>query len=153
MEVTANIEWKKTPEEKFINGCYSRVHKWSFDGGTTILASSSPDIVPIPMSDAALIDPEEAFLASVSSCHMLFFLSIANKKNYVVDRYYDQPSGKLKKNNDNKMAMQSIVLKPKVIFSGSKKPTDKIIIQMHELAHSNCFIANSIQTKITIIPL
>ncbi len=80
MKITANIHWKKQPEEVFLGGYYSRVHQWSFDGGMKIFASSSPDVVPAPMSDATLIDPEEAFLASISSCHMLFFLSFAAKK-------------------------------------------------------------------------
>ncbi|EZH74047.1 peroxiredoxin [Aquimarina atlantica] len=140
--------WKKNQHEAFESGKYSRVHTWYFDGGAEIRASSSPDIIPTPMSDASAVDPEEAFLASVSSCHMLFFLSIAAKKKYIVECYEDHPVGLLKEVKGKK-AITVITLSPKVIFKGNY-PSTKAIEQMHNLAHSNCFIANSIKANIQI---
>ena len=148
MKHSARIFWKKNQHEIFKNGKYSRVHTWHFDGGAEVLASSSPDIIPTPMSDASAVDPEEAFLASVSSCHMLFFLSIASKKKYVIERYEDYPVGLLKEIKGKK-AITTITLSPKVIFDGNS-PSIKTIEQMHNLAHSNCYIANSIIANIQI---
>ncbi len=148
MKHSARVFWKKNQHEVFKDGKYSRRHTWYFDGGTEVPASSSPDIIPTPMSDASAVDPEEAFLAAVSSCHMLFFLSIASKKKYVVEHYEDHAVGQLKEIKGKK-AITTITLCPKVIFKG-KYPSIKTIEQMHNLAHSNCFIANSIKANIQI---
>ncbi|WP_062058998.1 OsmC family protein [Aquimarina longa] len=148
MKHSARIFWKRQQQELFNDGNYSRKHIWYFDGGTEIIASSSPTVIPVPMSDASAVDPEEAFLASLSSCHMLFFLSIASKKKYVVESYEDNPIGKLEAIHGKK-AITTITLHPKIVFRG-KDPSLKNIEQMHHLAHSNCFIANSITANIQI---
>ncbi len=150
MKYTATVTWQKQLGEAFEKGRYSRVHQWSFDGGMTIAASSSPSVVPLPMSDASLIDPEEAFLASLSSCHMLFFLSIAAKKKIVVEKYEDHISGMMGPDTEEKMAMLTATLDPVIIFSG-EQPSTATIREIHELAHQSCFIANSVKTKIEII--
>ena len=151
MNYTARITWQKQPGEEFEQGRYSRVHHWEFDGGMKIAASSSPAIVPLPMSDESLIDPEEAFLASLSSCHMLFFLSIAAKKELIVEKYEDNVVGMMGKNEEGKIAMLRVNLNPVVIFSGTEKPSKETIRQIHELAHDSCFIASSVKTEIEII--
>ena len=151
MNYTATITWQRQPGEEFEKGKYSRVHHWEFDGGMKIAASSSPNVVPLPMSDASLIDPEEAFLASISSCHMLFFLSIAAKKKLVVEHYEDHVQGTMGKNGEGKISMLTAILNPKIIFSGTEKPSKETIRQIHELAHDNCYIANSVKTVIQII--
>ena len=151
MNYTATITWQKQPGEEFEKGKYCRVHQWEFDGGMKIAASSSPTVVPLPMSDASLIDPEEAFLASLSSCHMLFFLSIAAKKKLLVEKYEDHAQGTMGKNEEGKIAMLTIILNPVIIFSGAEKPSQETIRQIHKLAHDSCYIANSVKTKIEII--
>ena len=151
MNYTATLTWQKQPGEEFEKGRYSRVHQWMFDGGMKIAASSSPTVVPVPMSDASLIDPEEAFLASLSSCHLLFFLSIAAKKKLIVEKYQDHVQGIMGKNEEGKMAMLTVTLNPVVSFSAENMPSQETIRQIHELAHDSCYIANSVKTKIEII--
>ena len=150
MKVKSKIVWRKGAYETFLDGKYERTHQWIMNEGAKIDVSASPEIVPIPMSDPALIDPEEAFLSSVSSCHMLFFLSIAAKKKMIVDVYEDTPIALMGKNGNGKMAILSIELQPMVKFGGIKYPNDVTVKRMHELAHANCFLANSINAKITI---
>ncbi|HEY4785729.1 MAG TPA: OsmC family protein [Bacteroidales bacterium] len=150
MKYTAKVTWRKRATENFIDLRYSRVHEWSFDGGSVISASSSPHVVPLPMSDASLVDPEESFIASLSSCHMLFFLSIAAKRKFVVESYEDNAEGIMGKNSEGKTAMLSVVLNPKIIFSGTNIPSVEEIEQIHELSHEECFIASSVKTKIEI---
>lgn len=150
MEIKSKILWTRKPGETFLDGKYNRVHQWFFDGGLTLGASSSPEIIPLPMSDPALVDPEEAFITSVSSCHMLFFLSIAAKKKLVVNCYEDSPTAVLGKNENGNLAIISLTLNPTVIFEGSSMPDESAIQTLHELAHAQCFLANSIKTKITI---
>ncbi len=151
MNYTAKLTWEKQPDEEFEKGRYSRVHQWVFDGGMKIAASSSPGVVPVPMSDASLIDPEEAFLASLSSCHLLFFLSIAAKKKLIVEKYEDHVQGTMGKNSEGKISMLTITLNPLIAFSGNNIPSQETIRQIHELAHDSCYIANSVKTKIEII--
>lgn len=150
MEIKSKVLWRLKPEENFLDGKYSRLHQWEFDGGLKLNISSSPEIVPPPMSDPALVDPEEAFLASISSCHMLFFLSMAAKIKLIVTSYEDNPEAILGKNEDGKLAVISIILKPICRFRGSDLPDGSIVQRLHERAHSQCFLANSIKTKITI---
>ncbi|MEO7984649.1 MAG: OsmC family protein [Bacteroidota bacterium] len=151
MNYSATVTWQKQPGEEFDKGKYSRVHQWVFDGGMKIAASSSPSVVPVPLSDASLIDPEEAFLASLSSCHMLFFLSIAAKKKLVVEKYEDHVQGVMGKNEAGQMAMLTVTLNPDILFSGMEQPSPETIRGIHELSHESCFIANSVKTKIEII--
>ena len=150
MTIQAKVLWERRAEENFLDARYSRVHHWHLDGGAVIPASASPEIVPVPFSDPNLIDPEEAYVASLSSCHMLFFLSIAAKKKLVVERYEDNAEGTLGKNEQGKTAVLSVVLRPKILFGGTLVPTWETIEHIHELAHSECFIANSVRTVITV---
>ena len=144
------ISWKKNSNESFLDKKYSRVHKWIFDGGIEVHASSSPHVVPIPMSDESAVDPEEAFVVSISSCHMLTFLFIAAKKNFLVESYDDFAEGIMKKNKDGRLAMTEVTLKPEIVFGGDKIPTKIQIDEMHHQAHEECFIANSVKTKIVV---
>ncbi|MEK6527489.1 MAG: OsmC family protein [Nitrospirota bacterium] len=148
----ATIVWNSAGET-FQSGKYSRAHTWLFDGGIEIPASSSPHVVPLPFSNPNAVDPEEAFVASLSSCHMLWFLSIAAKNGYSVLKYIDEASGVMGKNDDGKISMLSVTLKPKVHFSGSNTPHFQIITKMHEEAHSECFIANSVKTEVFCHPI
>lgn len=148
-QYTALVTWKRDSRELFTDNQYSRGHLWQFDGGATVPASSSPDIVPLPYSVEANVDPEEAFVASLSSCHMLFFLSIAAKKHFVVESYVDNVIGTMERDNDGKMSMTKVVLKPKVTFSGDNQPSAAEQELMHHESHELCFIANSVKTKVT----
>lgn len=151
MKHQATISWSRNPLEAFIDGQYSRRHIWSFDGGAKLLASSSPEVVPVPMSDASALDPEEAFVASLASCHMLFFLSIAARRNYSIESYEDHPEGRMGKNEAEKIFVKAITLYPQVVFSGSNQPSQEEIKAMHQSAHTQCFLANSIKSSIHII--
>ncbi|WP_373552583.1 OsmC family protein [Haliscomenobacter sp.] len=151
MQYLATVIWKKLNDAPFHDGKYSRSHTWSFDGGLSIPASSSPQVVAVPMSDEAAIDPEEALVAAVSSCHMLFFLSIAASKKLIVNRYEDRAEGKMGKNEMGKTAMLDIFLRPAISWGGNAIPNASTIDEMHEEAHQRCFIANSLKTKINII--
>ncbi|WP_163832721.1 OsmC family protein [Spartinivicinus ruber] len=146
-EYTATIRWQKADDEDYLANQYSRAHTWSFDGGLTIPASSSPHIVPLPYSEEANVDPEEAFVASLSSCHMLFFLAIAAKRKFIINEYVDNAIGTLEKDTDGRMAMTTVILHPKISFDGSK-PTRQELEEIHHLSHEKCFIANSVKTKV-----
>jgi len=147
-EYVATIRWQRG-DQSFTDSKYSRGHEWAFDGGMTVAASASPDIVPLPMSVAENVDPEEAFVASLSSCHMLFFLDIAAKSGFVVDEYTDAATGRLGKNAEGKTAITKVVLRPNAIYSGECIPDQSKIEKMHHRAHELCFIANSIKTEVT----
>jgi len=147
---SAIVKWYKQKDEKFNDNKYSRGHLWVFDGGEIIQASSSPKVVPLPYSVEANVDPEEAFIASLSSCHMLFFLSFAANKKYVVESYIDEATGTMQLNESNKMAMTDVTLNPIIDFSGDNQPTTKQIKKIHHNAHKQCFIANSVKTSIII---
>jgi len=151
-EYFAKIVWSIDGTD-FKTGKYSREHTWSFDGGVEVKASSSPHVVPIPFSVENAVDPEEAFVASLSSCHMLWFLSIAAKKGFTVKCYTDESSGIMGNNGEGKIAMLSVTLKPKVEFTGSKIPSNEVIESMHEKAHSECFIASSVKTEVLCQPV
>ncbi len=145
------IAWGRNGET-FTDGRYSRAHTWTFDGGEQVKASSSPDVVPEPLSDASAVDPEEAFVASLSSCHMLWFLAIASKRGFLVDSYRDEPSGKMGRDAEGRTAMIELVLRPQVEFGGESAPTKEVLDEMHHEAHDKCFIANSVKTKIRFEP-
>jgi len=153
MSYNVKIFWKKDSSEAFVDNKYSRAHTWIFDGGIELAASSSPHVVPLPMSKESAVDPEEAFVASLSSCHMLWFLSIAAAKKIVVESYEDHAEGILAKNEDGKLAMTEVTLRPKVSFSGETIPTRAQVDELHHSAHEKCFIASSVKTKITIIQI
>ena len=147
---TATIRWNRTGDGDFTKGQYSRAHEWAFDGGVTVRASSSPSVVPLPMSVADAVDPEEALVASASSCHMLYFLFFAAKRGFVVERYEDQAFGVLEKNSAGKMFMSKITLRPQVSFSGDRTPTADEMQAMHHSAHEECFIAQSLKSEMNV---
>jgi len=153
MSYNVRIFWKKDSSEAFVDNKYSRAHIWTFDGGIELVASSSPHVVPLPMSRETAVDPEEAFIASLSSCHMLWFLSIAAGKKFIVESYEDHAEGVLAKNEEGKLAMTEVTLKPKINFSGKTIPSQAQVDELHHLAHEKCFIANSVKTKISIVPI
>jgi len=148
-EYSATVEWHRNGAV-FSDRRYSRAHVWRFDGGATVPGSSSPLSVRAPYSDPAAVDPEEAFIASVSSCHMLWFLDIAARAGFVVDSYSDEAVGVMEKNAQGKLAVTRITLRPKIAFSGAKTPSAAELEALHHKAHEECFIANSVRTEITV---
>ncbi|MCB5360793.1 OsmC family protein [Vibrio lentus] len=149
-EYSAVIRWTRGDDEAFNDNQYSRGHMWEFDGGVTVPASSSPHVVPLPFSVEANVDPEEAFIAALSSCHMLTFLGIAAKQKYVIDSYVDDAVGVLEEDESGRSSVTRVTLRPDIVFSGSKIPTAKQLDKLHHLAHKNCFIANSVKTEIVV---
>ena len=146
------VEWSRG-EAPFTDNRYSRGHRWRFDGGVEVPASASPQVVPLPMSLAAAVDPEEAFVASLSSCHMLFFLSRAAKQGFVVDGYRDEAVGTMARNAAGKLAMTRVTLRPRVRYSGEKRPSRAEEDVLHHAAHEDCFIASSVRTEVTCEPV
>ncbi|MGF1756527.1 OsmC family protein [Photobacterium sagamiensis] len=148
-EYTAVIRWNRSEDEIFSDNQYSRGHIWEFDGGVTVPASSSPHVVPLPYSVEANVDPEEAFIAALSSCHMLVFLSIAAKRKYVIEGYVDNALGVMEEDADGKTSVTKVTLRPHIVFSGERQPTFEQLEKMHHMSHENCFIANSVKTEVT----
>lgn len=151
-QYTAVIKWSRNGAT-FTDNRYSRAHLWQFDGGIEVPASSSPQVVPIPMSTAAAVDPEEAFIASLSSCHMLWFLAIAAKRGYAVESYRDEAVGVMAKDSSGKMAMTLVTLRPAVEFGSEKRPTADDLLALHHEAHAQCYIANSVRTEVRCEPI
>ncbi|MGV3590065.1 MAG: OsmC family protein [Gammaproteobacteria bacterium] len=152
IQYTAEVLWFRG-DQAFTDNRYSRRHTLRFDGGVEVPGSSSPHVVPVPMSDPVAVDPEEAFIASLSSCHMLWFLSIAARRKFCVDRYFDAATGLMEKNVAGKLFISVVTLRPEVQFSGERQPTRDEIHQMHHEAHEECFIANSERTEIQCRPV
>ena len=150
-EHKATIRWKRTSPE-FLKGKYSREHTWSFDGGMTVAASPSPVNVPAPYSNPAHVDPEEAYVASISSCHMLTFLFVASKAGFQVDSYEDDAVGEMTKGANGVPWVNVVRLNPKIAYSGEKLPTPEDEKRLHHLSHEQCFIANSIKTEVVVGP-
>ena len=148
---TTTVRWERGIQA-FVDNRYSRAHLWEFDGGITVPASSSPGVVPPPMSRADAVDPEEAFMASLSSCHMLWFLSLAAKNQFIVDSYEDRAEGVMAKNPQGKFAMTQVTLRPRVVFSGTNQPDQARLELLHDQAHDECFIANSVLTRVVCLP-
>lgn len=149
---SATILWQRNGAV-FTDQRYSRSHVWKFDGGAEVPGSSSPHSVPPPFSDAQAVDPEEAFVASLSSCHMLWFLHLSAKRGYVVERYEDRADGVMAKNAEGKLAMTLVTLRPNVEFSGGKPPGRQDIEALHHKAHEECFIANSVKSEVRCEPV
>lgn len=149
-EYSAKVVWKRQPEEAFKDNKYSRGHSWEFDGGAVVAASSAPSIVPLPYSVEANVDPEEAFIASLSSCHMLFFLAIAGKRGFVIDQYIDNAIGIMEKDNEGKMSITKVSLRPEATFGGDKQPSLDQLEKMHYQSHDQCFIANSVKAEVVV---
>jgi organic hydroperoxide reductase OsmC/OhrA len=150
-EYYATIHWQRGAAP-FTDNRYSRGHTWHFDGGVTVPASSSPHVVRVPMSVEAAVDPEEALIASISSCHMLWFLSLAAAAGYCVDDYRDAAVGVMGKNAAGKIALLRVTLRPRIAFSGAKQPARTELDHLHHRAHEECFIANSVTTQISVEP-
>ncbi len=151
-EYTAEVMWQRG-EANFLDNRYSRAHRWHFDGGAEVPASSSPHSVPLPWSDPAAVDPEEAFVASLSSCHMLWFLSLAAKRGFRVDRYCDRACGTLGKNPQQQWCMTLVTLRPQVSFSGAALPSRSDIESLHHAAHEQCYIAHSVTAEVRCEPV
>jgi len=150
--IVATVAWQRGADEAFTDKRFSRGHQWSFDGGLMVRASSSPQVVQ-KYSDPAGIDPEEAFVASLSACHMLTFLWAAASKGYVVDSYRDEASGVMSKNAKGKYFVSSVTMRPQVVFSGASQPDRAALDAMHHAAHEDCFIANSVLTEVRWEPV
>jgi organic hydroperoxide reductase OsmC/OhrA len=146
----ATVRWERKAAERFADGQYSRAHVWTFDGGAVVPASSSPSVVRVPYSDPAGVDPEEALVASLSSCHMLFFLDFARRGGFVVDSYADEAVGAMEKGGDGRVQMTRVTLRPHVAFSGEKRPTAAEVEAIHHKAHDACYIANSVKSDIRV---
>lgn len=150
---TAQIEWRLPAGQSFADNRYSRAHAWRFDGGVVVPASSSPAVVPVPMSATDAVDPEEAFVASLASCHMLWFLALAAKRGFSISAYDDKATGTMGRNGDGRMAMLRVVLAPHCACAGDVLPTRADILALHDEAHHSCYIANSVTTEVTCAPV
>ncbi len=148
----ATVRWHRDPDADFVRNRYSRAHEWRFDGGAVVPASASPSVVRAPWSDPAGVDPEEGFVAAIASCHMLWFLSIAAAKGYVVDRYEDEAVGTMGKNAAGKEWVAEVVLRPRIVFGGERKPDAAALEALHHEAHAECFIASSVKSDIRVEP-
>ena len=145
----ATIHWQRTGPE-FLRGRYSREHSWIFDGGLTVPASPSPEVVPAPWSNPAHVDPEEAYVASISSCHMLTFLHLASRQGFQVGSYRDEAVGVMTKNERGVPWVSSVTLHPQIVYDGARAPTAAEEERLHHLAHEQCFIASSIKTEVIV---
>lgn len=148
---TATISWTRTGPD-FLKGQYSREHTWAFDGGLVVPASSSPSVVRVPYSNPACVDPEEAFVAAISSCHRLTYVWEASKLGFQVDAYQDEAIGTMAKNEKGVPWVAAVALHPKITYGGEKKPTASDEKHLHHLAHEGCYIANSVRTRVTVEP-
>ena len=151
-EYAAEVVWARDGQD-FLSNRYSRRHLLRFDGGAEVAGSSSPHSVPLPMSDASAVDPEEAFVASLASCHMLWFLAIAAKRRFIVDHYADAAIGVMARNAAGRMAMTRVTLRPHVAFSGERRPTAEELDALHHKAHEECYIANSVTSDVRVEPV
>jgi organic hydroperoxide reductase OsmC/OhrA len=151
-EHLATVHWQRDGQ-LFTDRRYSRRHVWRFDGGAVVAGSSSPHAVRPPLSDPAAVDPEEAFVASLSSCHMLWFLDLACRAGWVVDDYRDDAVGVLAPRPDGRLAMTVVTLRPAVVFGGERRPDAAEVERLHHAAHEQCFIANSVTSEVRLEPV
>ena len=149
----STILWQRDDNASFTDQRYGRRHSWHFDGGAGVPGSSSPHVVPLPYSDPAGVDPEEAFVASLSSCHMLWFLDVAARAGWVVDRYRDDAVGTMARNAQGQLAMTRVTLHPAVLFALARSPTREELLDLHHRAHASCFIANSVKSEVVYEPV
>lgn len=149
---SSTVIWQRDAQA-FVDQRYSRRHSWHFDGGAQVPASASPHVVPLPYSDPAAVDPEEAFVASLSSCHMLWFLGLAAKDGWLVDSYRDEAVGVMARNAEGRQAMTRVTLRPAVRFGAGRSPTPDELRALHHRAHEACFIANSVKTEVLCEPV
>ena len=153
MAYSVIIAWEKGSDEAFTDNKYSREHRWIFDGGVEVPGSASPHVVPPPFSSEQAVDPEEAFIAALSSCHMLWFLSIAAERGIVVEGYEDNAEGVRGKNAEGRIAITKVTLRPRARFGGGAQPSDDELDALHHEAHERCFIANSVKTTVMTEPV
>ncbi len=146
---TCTVSWARAGAD-FSGRKYSRAHRWSFDGGAVVAGSSSPLSVPLPYSDPAAVDPEEALVAAVSSCHMLWFLDFAARRGFVLESYIDNAVGRMGRNEHGKMAIVEVCLRPALVFGGSRVPADAEVDALHHEAHDHCYIAHSIRAEVRV---
>jgi organic hydroperoxide reductase OsmC/OhrA len=145
----STVSWNRA-DAPFRGGRYSRAHVWRFDGGCVVSASASPHVVPAPWSDAAAVDPEEAFVAALSSCHMLWFLSLAAAQGFVVDSYEDDAIGRMGDIGEKRMAITDVILRPRVAFDPAHAADRAQVDALHHAAHSRCFLANSVKSSVRV---
>jgi organic hydroperoxide reductase OsmC/OhrA len=150
-EHLATIRWQRG-DAAFAGGKFSRVHSWSFDGGATVEAAASPSVVPAAYNSQTAVDPEEAFVASIASCHMLTLLYFAAKQGFIIDSYVDNAVGIMTKNEKGIPWVSAVTLRPRITFSGDNRPSAEDESHLHHLAHEQCFIANSVKTDIKVEP-
>lgn len=146
----ARVVWRRAADGTFRDNRYTRAHEWQFDGGARVRASASPLHVPAPFADPAAVDPEEAFVAALSSCHMLFFLWLAAQRGFEVFSYDDSAVGLMGKNHDGRESITKVTLRPQIVFDGSKRPTDADVEVLHHESHDRCYIANSVRTQVFV---
>ncbi|GAC1663189.1 MAG: OsmC family protein [Steroidobacteraceae bacterium] len=151
-EHRAQVHWTRGTAV-FTDNRYSRAHTWAFDGGVTVPASASPQVVRPPMSVEAAVDPEEALVAALASCHMLWFLSLAAGRGLRVEDYTDAAGGVMGHNAAGRVAMVRVTLRPRARFGGAQHPSREAVVQLHAQAHEECFIANSVTTEVRCEPL
>ncbi len=149
---SADIRWTRG-DQPFLDRQYSRRHVIRFDGGVEVAGSSSPHVVRVPFSDPAAIDPEETFVAALSSCHMLWFLDLTARAGFVVDRYDDHATGVMDKDAQGRLAMTVVTLHPDVAFGGITPPTHAELDALHHASHEACYIANSVKTDVRCEPV
>ena len=149
---TASINWNRG-DQPFTDGKYRRAHLWRFDGGAEVRGSSAPAIVRPPLSDESAVDPEEALVAALSSCHLLYFLDFARRAGFRVDSYDDNPVGTVERDADGRSAVTVVELRPKAVFSGDKRPTLQELYDLHHRAHEACIIANSVKSEVRVEPV
>jgi len=149
---TATVSWRRDDDGDFAKGRYSRAHAWRFDGGIEVSASASPQVVPKKFADERAVDPEEAFVASLSSCHMLTFVDMARRAGFVVDAYDDTAEGKMERLEAGRWWVAKVTLRPRIAFSGARQPGPADLDALHHKAHEACFIANSVKTRIEVEP-
>jgi organic hydroperoxide reductase OsmC/OhrA len=148
---TATVVWARPPDAPFKDNKYPRAHEWRFDGGAVVKGSSAPSSVKVPLSDPTAVDPEEALVAALSSCHMLFFLAYAAGAGFVIDRYEDDAVGEMGKNAKGKTAIVKVTLRPKITWVGAE-PGAEQLEQLHHRSHDSCYIANSVSADIVVEP-
>jgi len=148
---TALIRWQAGAAD-FLDKRYSRAHTWTFDGGAVVPGSSSPLVVPLPMSDASAVDPEEAFVAALSSCHMLWFLDLASRAGIAIESYEDAAEGRMGRNAAGKLVVDVVTLRPRTRVIGARAPDAAALAALHHRAHEECFLANSVRCEIRCEP-
>ena len=144
---TASIAWRS--DGGFADNSYSRRHLWRFDGGAEVVASASPDVVPVPRSDPAGVDPEEALAASAASCHMLWFLNLAQEAGLAVESYADEAVAEMGRTGPGRYAIVKIILRPRIAFAG-RQPDRAELDRLHHAAHERCFVANTLNCPIVV---